>query len=95
MTHSTEHQRIHTKMVKQVLKDIAIMKKLPYQVVFRRFIEEDIDCTDWFWDTFYRCFPESNYRYVCYCHDCRHFDLYKTEEDMLGDDTKTSLFFHA
>lgn len=73
-------------MVKQVLKTVARQQGLPYQSVFRRFIDEDFQCTEWFWTTFYRDFPDEPYHCVAFCHTCRRFDLYKTELDMLRDD---------
>jgi hypothetical protein len=86
MSRSVSHQRTHTKMVKQVLKDVARQNQFSYQVVFQDFIDENPTCTQCFWETFYRLFPDSHYHYVAFCHTCRHFDLYDTEIAMLNDD---------
>ncbi|WP_440866422.1 hypothetical protein [Symbiopectobacterium purcellii] len=85
MSHSPEHQRVHTKMVKQIFKTVVRQGNLPYQQ-FRLFVDNDPDCTEWFWTTFYSEFPDSPYHYVAFCHTCRRFELYETEAEMLSDD---------
>lgn len=73
-------------MVKQVFKVVSRQYCLPYPHVFSLFVDEDLQCTEWFWTTFYNEFPDSPYHYVAFCHTCRRFDLYETELDMLRDD---------
>ena len=86
MSHSPEHQRIHTKMVKQALKDVAHQNQYSYQTVFKEFVDgNNPSCTQCFWETFYRLFPASPYHFVAFCHDCRRFDLYETEAAMHAD----------
>lgn len=86
MTHSAEHQRTHTKMVKQALKAVARQNHFSYSSVTAEFVAgNNPSCTQCFWENFYRLFPSSSYRYVTFCHDCRSFDLYETEQDMLRD----------
>lgn len=86
MAHSAEHQRIHTKMVKQALKAVARRYNFSYSSVFDEFVSgNNPSCTQCVWEAFYRLYPDSPYHYVTFCHDCRSFDLYKTEQDMLRD----------
>lgn len=73
-------------MVKQVFKTVARQYNLPYPQVFRLFVDENAECTEWFWTTFYREFPDSPYHYVAFCPACRRFDLYETEAAMRADD---------
>jgi len=87
VSHSPEHQLVHTKMVKQALKDVARKHKYTYQSVLEEFVGgNNPSCTCCFWETFYRLFPDSPYHYVAFCHDCRRFDLYETEAAMKADD---------
>lgn len=87
MPHSPEHQLIHTKMVKQFLKAVARQNNFTYQSVFTEFIAGNSpSCTQCFWETFYRTFPDLPYHYVAFCHGCRRFDLYETEAAMRADD---------
>ncbi|RDZ38612.1 hypothetical protein C5B87_19650, partial [Haloferax sp. Atlit-16N] len=63
-------------MVKQVLKDVARQNKFSYQTVFKEFVDgNNPSCTQCFWETFYRLFPDAPYHFVAFCHDCRRFDL--------------------
>jgi len=73
-------------MVKQVFKTVARQYSLPYPQVFSLFVDEDPECTEWFWTSFYSEFPDSPYHYVAFCHTCRRFDLYETEAAMCADD---------
>nr|WP_241391721.1 hypothetical protein [Yersinia frederiksenii] len=74
-------------MVRQVLKDVSRLNKFHYQSVLKEFVDgNNPSCTQCFWETFYRLFPDSPYHYVAYCHDCRQFDLYETEATMRADD---------
>lgn len=86
MSHTSEHQLAHTKMVKQILKTVARQQERHYQEVFRLFVGEDLLCTEWFWTAFYRDFPDSPYHFVAFCHTCRRFDLYETQRDMQRDE---------
>lgn len=72
-------------MIKQAFKAVVSQTGLPYQVVFQRFIEGEPECNELVWEAFYRIFPDSPYHHVTFCHDCRSFELYKTERDMLRD----------
>jgi hypothetical protein len=85
MPQSTEHQRIHTKMVKQAFKAVVKQTGIPYVTVFQRFVDAEPECNTLVWEAFYRLFPDSPYHFVTYCHGCRSFDLYKTQQDMLLD----------
>ena len=86
MPHFSENQHIHTKMVKQALKDVARQNQYSYQNVFKEFIDgNNTSCTQCFWETFYRLFPASPYHFVAFCHDCRRFDLYEIEAAMHAD----------
>lgn len=85
MIHSAVHQRTHTKMVKQAFKTVTRQTGIPYPVVFQRFIDAEPVCNELVGEAFYHLFPDSPYHYVTFCHDCRSFDLYKTERDMLRD----------
>ncbi|EMZ5229053.1 TPA: hypothetical protein N8X32_004998 [Escherichia coli] len=38
MSHNLEHQKVHTRMVKEVLKAVARASNHPYQSVFTDFI---------------------------------------------------------
>ncbi|MBG6243141.1 MAG: hypothetical protein EKE20_15570 [Candidatus Symbiopectobacterium sp. Dall1.0] len=85
MTHSVEHQRTHTKMVKQAFKAVFSQTGIPYPTVFQRFVDAEPECNELVWEAFYHLFPDSPYHYVAFCHDCRSFDLYETGRDMLRD----------
>lgn len=74
-------------MVKQVLKDVARENDFSYPTVLIEFTDgNNPSCTQCFWETFYRFFPDSPYHYVAYCRHCRRFDLYETEAAMRADD---------
>lgn len=73
-------------MVKQVFKIVTRQYGLPYPQVFRRFVAEEGECTEWFWTAFYNEYPDSPYHYVAFCPTCRRFDLYETEAAMRADD---------
>lgn len=86
MSHSSEHQIAHTKMVKQALKAVARQNNFSYQSVFADFVAgNNPSCTQCFWEHFYRLFPGTPWHYVSFCHSCRHSDLYTTEAEMLAD----------
>ncbi|ENF27164.1 hypothetical protein ECP030481611_5045 [Escherichia coli P0304816.11] len=52
MSHNLEHQKVHTRMVKEVLKAVARASNHPYQSVFTDFIAGHPSCTVCFWETF-------------------------------------------
>lgn len=66
MTHSAEHQRTHTKMVKQAFKAVTRQTGIPYPVVFQRFIDAEPVCNELVWEAFYRLYPDSPYHYVTF-----------------------------
>lgn len=74
MSHNLEHQKVHTRMVKEVLKAVARANNHPYQSVFTDFIAGHLSCTVCFWETFHKMYPDSPYEYVTFCHTCRRFD---------------------
>ncbi|EAA0619155.1 TPA: hypothetical protein JQR05_004300 [Shigella flexneri] len=88
MSHNLEHQKVHTRMVKEVLKAVARANNHPYKSVFADFITGHPSCTVCFWETFHKMHPDSPYEYVTFCHTCRRFDLYETEAEMKADDPK-------
>ncbi|EHR9219776.1 hypothetical protein K5Z09_005066 [Escherichia coli] len=88
MSHNLEHQKAHTRMVKEVLKAVARANNHPYQSVFADFIAGHPSCTACFRETFHKMYPDSPYEYVTFCHTCRRFDLYETETEMKADDPK-------
>ncbi|MEY9085925.1 hypothetical protein, partial [Escherichia coli] len=45
MSHNLEHQKVHTRMVKEVLKAVARASNHPYQSVFTDFIAGHPSCT--------------------------------------------------
>ncbi len=45
MSHNLEHQKVHTRMVKEVLKAVARANNPPYQSVFADFITGHPSCT--------------------------------------------------
>ena len=45
MSHNLEHQKVHTRMVKEVLKAVARANNHPYQSVFTDFIAGHPSCT--------------------------------------------------
>ncbi|ABV16240.1 conserved hypothetical protein (plasmid) [Escherichia coli O139:H28 str. E24377A] len=53
MSHNLEHQKVHTRMVKEVLKAVARANNHPYQSVFTDFIAGHPSCTVCFWES--RC----------------------------------------
>ncbi|HHK8966155.1 TPA: hypothetical protein ACQZB2_004504 [Escherichia coli] len=65
MSHSLEHQKVHTRMVK-VLKAVARANNYPYQSVFANFMSGP-SCTVCF-QTFHKTFPDSPYECVTFCH---------------------------
>ena len=88
MSHNLEHQKVHTRMVKEVLKAVARANNHPYQSVFTDFIAGHPSCTVCFWETFHKMYPDSPHEYVTFCHTCRRFYLYETEAEMKADDPK-------
>ncbi|EIH7861185.1 hypothetical protein V6A17_004426 [Escherichia coli] len=48
MSHNLEHQKVHTRMVKEALKAVARANNHPYQSVFADFIAGHPSCTVWF-----------------------------------------------
>ncbi|EMW2943215.1 hypothetical protein AAEW95_004297, partial [Shigella sonnei] len=54
MSHNLEHQKVHTRMVKEVLKAVARANNHPYQSVFADFITGHPSCTVCFWETFHK-----------------------------------------
>lgn len=83
MSHNLEHQKIHTRMVKEVLKAVARANNHSYQSVFTDFIAGHPSCTVCFRENFHKMYPDSPHEYVTFCHTCRRFDLYETEADRL------------
>lgn len=69
MAHSVEHQRTHTKMVKQAFKAVVSQTGIPYPTVFQRFVDAEPECNELVWEAFYRLFPDSPYHYMAFCHD--------------------------
>ncbi|ENP5597041.1 TPA: hypothetical protein OSY64_005153, partial [Escherichia coli] len=56
MSHNLEHQKVHTRMVKEVLKAVARANNHPYQSVFTDFIAGHPSCTVCFWETFHKMY---------------------------------------
>ncbi|EON2145564.1 TPA: hypothetical protein OQV85_004349, partial [Shigella flexneri] len=54
MSHNLEHQKVHTRMVKEVLKAVARANNHPYKSVFADFITGHPSCTVCFWETFHK-----------------------------------------
>ncbi|HAX4851810.1 TPA: hypothetical protein JZF84_004934 [Escherichia coli] len=75
MSHNLEHQKVHTRMVKEVLKAVARANNPPYQSVFADFIAGHSSCMVCFWETFHKMSPDSPYKYVTFCHTCISSDL--------------------
>ena len=67
MSHNLEHQKVHTRMVKEVLKAVARANNHPYQSVFTDFIAGHPSCTVCFWETFHKMYPDSPYEYGHCC----------------------------
>ncbi len=63
MSYNLEHQKVHTIMVKEVLKAVASANNHPYQSVFTAFIADYPTCTACSWETFHKMSPDSPYEY--------------------------------
>ncbi len=55
MSHNLEHQKVHTRMVKEVLKAVARANNHPYKSVFADFITGHPSCTVCFWKPSTKC----------------------------------------
>lgn len=53
MSHNLEHQKVHTRMVKEVLKAVASSNNHPYQSVFADFIAGHPEPPRVSWRVFY------------------------------------------
>ncbi len=56
MSHNLEHQKVHTRMVKEVLKAVARANNHPYKSVFADFITGHPSCSVCFWETFHKMY---------------------------------------
>ena len=73
----SSHQKIHTKIAREILKSVSADLNLSYQVVFRQFTENtDSRITRLFWKKLHTLYPEFNHlQDIYYCSGCRSFDL--------------------
>nr|QWP89229.1 hypothetical protein IHCLGBEB_00032 [Escherichia coli] len=64
MSHNLEHQKVHTRMVKEVLKAVARANN-PHRSVFTDFIAGHPSGHGlFFWEAFHKMYPDSPYEYV-------------------------------
>ncbi|HDL9614916.1 TPA: hypothetical protein PX828_004879, partial [Escherichia coli] len=63
MSHNLKHQKVHTRMLKEVLKAVARANNHP----FADFIASHPSCTVCFRETFHKMYPDSPYEYVTFC----------------------------
>ena len=69
------------KLAQRVFQVLSQKSFLSPTSLKKKFVNQDYQVTQLFWDTFYRLYPNEKYNSIEYCSGCNKFDMYYEERE--------------